>query len=211
MFETAILTAAAIPAAGWAAHAGFLYRQLRAERRDPLTGLTDRRTWMRRTDRMIRKGTATTVLLCDLDGFKPINDDFGHDAGDAALVATAARLTDFLTERSTSRPQITRLGGDEFAAAFATDDLVAVRAGLADALAQPVPWPGGPLNFTASIGTVHIADLPQPTAHTAHTALKAADVAMYREKKRRGRRGSRRNRRGARYGRRLVALLGRAA
>ncbi|MEW2635425.1 GGDEF domain-containing protein [Streptomyces sp. NPDC048389] len=205
MFETAILTAAAIPAAGWAAHAAFLYRQLRAERTDPLTGLTDRRTWTRRTDRMIRKGTANAVLLLDLNGFKPINDTFGHDAGDAALIATAARLTDFLEDRSTTRPALTRLGGDEFAAAFTTGDLPAVRAGLADALAQPVPWPGGPLTFTASIGTVHTTELPQPSASTA---LKAADTAMY-EAKGRGRRGRRALRP---LPRRLSALLsGRAA
>ncbi|MGA4844717.1 GGDEF domain-containing protein [Streptomyces sp. G45] len=90
----------------WALHAGWLHRQLRAERRDPLTGLTDRRTWMRVTDRMIRRGRANTVLLLDLDDFKPVNDTFGHQAGDAVLVATAARLT----EACGPHAAITRLG-----------------------------------------------------------------------------------------------------
>jgi diguanylate cyclase (GGDEF)-like protein len=205
MIET-IAAAVGIPAAGWAAHAGLLHRRLLAERRDPLTGMVDRRTWARRTDRMIRKGTANAVLLCDLDGFKPVNDSFGHDAGDAALIATGARLADFLEGRSTTRPVVTRLGGDEFAAAFSTDDLPAVRAALAQVLAQPVPWPTGPLRFTASIGVVRTTDLPNPSASTA---LKAADADMFARKQSRGRRGRRRHRR---QGRPLVALLtGRAA
>ncbi|MET9956274.1 GGDEF domain-containing protein [Streptomyces sp. NPDC006339] len=173
----------AVLALAWVLHAGWLHRQLRAERRDPLTGLTDRRTWMRVADRMIRRGRANTVLLLDLDDFKPVNDTFGHQAGDAVLVATAARLT----EACGPHAAITRLGGDEFALALDTADAQSFAAGLAAELARPLPWPGGPLRVTASLGTVHTADLEQPSASTA---LGAADAAMYAVKGR-GRRGRR--------------------
>ncbi|MFE5810291.1 GGDEF domain-containing protein [Streptomyces sp. NPDC056491] len=175
------ILAAGLPALAWAAHAGLLHRQLRAERRDPLTGLTDRRTWMRRADRLIRRGRANTVLLLDLDDFKPVNDTFGHQAGDAVLVATAARLADHCGPRAVA----TRLGGDEFAVLLDADAPEEFTAGLARELARPVPWPGGPLRVSASIGSVRIADLEEPSASEA---LGAADDRMY-AKKGRGRRG----------------------
>ncbi|WP_052230629.1 GGDEF domain-containing protein [Streptomyces sp. CT34] len=195
MYEA--ILAAAIPAAGWVAHAALLHRRLNAERHDPISGLWDRRTWMRRADRLIRQRRVNTVILCDLDGFKPVNDTFGHDAGDAALKATGARLADYIEHHGGAHTVCSRLGGDEFAVAATTNDLETFTSGLARALAQPVPWPGGPLKFTASVGAIRIADLPQPSASTA---LGAADVRMY-EVKGRGRRGRRT------LPRRLSALL----
>ncbi|MFF4741265.1 GGDEF domain-containing protein [Streptomyces sp. NPDC001262] len=178
------ILATGLPTLGWAAHAAWLHHQLRAERHDPVTGLVDRRTWMRRTDRMLRRRTATAVLLLDLNDFKPVNDRFGHQAGDAVLKATAARLTDYCGPHALA----TRLGGDEFAVTVATREPEAFAAGLGSEIARPVPWPGGPLRVSASIGSVRTADLERPSASAA---LGAADEAMYAAKGR-GRRGRRR-------------------
>ncbi|GHE34195.1 GGDEF domain-containing protein [Streptomyces capitiformicae] len=185
---------AAIPAAGWGIHAGLLSRMLRAERRDPVSGLWTRRPWMRRTERLIRQGRITHVILLDLDRFKPINDDFGHPAGDAVLKATGGRLDDFVDQNGGPRSMSARLGGDEFVAAISIrdQDLQGFIDDLAHELAQPVPWPGGPLQVDASIGAVGVTDVPEPSASTV---LKAADDEMYVIKKSRGRNGRRAHRR----------------
>ncbi|GGN46295.1 GGDEF domain-containing protein [Streptomyces fuscichromogenes] len=188
-----ILIAASLPALGWSIHASLLCRKLRAERRDPLSGLWTRRPWMDRTDRLIRQGRITHVLLLDL-GFKPVNDGFGHPAGDAVLTAEGARLYDYIAQNGGPHSVCARLGGDEFVAAISVEDLPGFVDGLAHELAQPVPWPGGPLTVTASIGSTPIADVEQPSASTL---LAAADAAMYAIKKSRGRHGRRAHRRTA--------------
>ncbi|TLS45730.1 GGDEF domain-containing protein [Streptomyces montanus] len=187
-----ILLAAGIPAAGWAVHASLLLRKLRAERRDPVSGLWTRRPFVRRAERLIHQGCITHVILLDLDGFKPVNDDFGHPAGDAVLKATGARLHDFVAQHGGLHSVCARLGGDEFVAAISVENLPRFIDGLARDLAQPVPWPGGPLKVTASIGAVHIADVREPSASTV---LKAADDEMYAIKEARGHSGRRAHRR----------------
>ncbi|MFR0367619.1 GGDEF domain-containing protein [Streptomyces sp. MCC20] len=186
--------AAALPTAGWALTTGLLGRKLYAARRDPLSGLWTRMPWMRRTDRLIRRNQASHVLMLDLDGFKPVNDTFGHPAGDAVLRATGARLAEFTAQHGGRHTECARLGGDEFVAILNLDsnDVAAFTEGLAHELAQPVPWPGGPLTVTASIGTVAITDLDD---RSASTALKQADEAMYAVKTARGGRGHRAPRR----------------
>ncbi|MEU9413565.1 GGDEF domain-containing protein [Streptomyces sp. NPDC048281] len=186
------LIAASLLALGWSTHASMLCRKLRAERRDPLSGLWTRRPWMNRTDRLIRQGRITHVLLLDLDGFKTVNDDFSHQAGDAVLTAEGARLDDYVAQNGGPHSVCARLGGDEFVAAISVKDLPGFVHGLAHELAQPVPWPGGPLTVTASIGSTPIADVEQPSASTL---LEAADAAMYAIKKSRGRHGRRAHRR----------------
>ncbi len=87
----------------------------RQARTDPLTGLLNRRAFLdevsRRLDRLEREGTPGTLMFIDLDHFKTLNDENGHDVGDEALCLTAIML------RSVVRPQdlVARLGGDEFA------------------------------------------------------------------------------------------------
>jgi diguanylate cyclase (GGDEF)-like protein len=84
-------------------------------RTDPLTGLFNRRAFLeeieRRIERLDREGLPGTLMFADLDNFKPINDQLGHEVGDQALCMTAALL------RITVRPAdlVARLGGDEFA------------------------------------------------------------------------------------------------
>ncbi len=87
----------------------------RQARTDPLTGLLNRRAFVdeaqRRIDRLEREGLPGTLMFVDLDRLKPLNDQLGHEAGDAALMLTSTVL------RRMVRPAdlVARLGGDEFA------------------------------------------------------------------------------------------------
>jgi diguanylate cyclase (GGDEF)-like protein len=115
----------------------------------------------------------------DLNGFKQINDRYGHAAGDLILVEFARRLT------STIRPADTaaRLGGDEFVVlATGLDDEEGAR-GLAQrlrALAEdPITWNGEALHFGVSVGLAAWGPLDRPGADSL---VAMADAAMYAEK-----------------------------
>ena len=86
----------------------------RLSREDPRTGLANRRCWdetlAREFERARRQGTSLTVILCDLDRLKDINDRYGHAVGDQMLKAAA----DALTERVRASDLAARIGGDEF-------------------------------------------------------------------------------------------------
>jgi diguanylate cyclase (GGDEF)-like protein len=119
------------------------------------------------------------VLYLDLDGFKPINDLHGHDAGDELLRIVAARLARSIR----AEDMVCRLGGDEFACLL-SDPLNRERLGhlackLFDAVSAPLQL--GPLKLTVrpSIG---IAVCPTDGA-TTDALLKCADAAMYRAKR----------------------------
>jgi diguanylate cyclase (GGDEF)-like protein len=172
----ALLPAAGLPAAAWAAHARMLYRRLHLARRDPLTGLWTRAAWTRRAERMIHRAPCVAIL-CDLDRFKPVNDRYGHDAGDAVLVAVAERLAAWVGRHGT----VARLGGDEFAAVITAEH--AARLGeLHRSLTAPITVGEQALQVGASVGTAYTAGL------TLSQAIKAADEDMF-AKKLRGRRG----------------------
>jgi diguanylate cyclase (GGDEF)-like protein len=91
--------------------------------RDPLAPVLNRRGFMRELNRMMafarRYETPLSVLYLDMDGFKAINDAYGHLAGDAALRTVGALLTDNTRESDA----VGRLGGDEFAVALLNADL----------------------------------------------------------------------------------------
>ena len=79
---------------------------------DPLTGLANRLLFMNRVDFVLKRRTGNAaVIYIDLDNFKPINDTYGHEAGDAVLKAAGERLLASLRPSDTAA----RLGGDEFA------------------------------------------------------------------------------------------------
>jgi diguanylate cyclase (GGDEF)-like protein len=109
------------------AHTEYVQRLERMAGEDELTGLANRRAFNRRLSeeflRARRYGHPFTVALVDLDGFKAVNDTFGHAAGDAALVAFA-RVLDSITRAS---DVAARLGGDEFALLLPETDRAAAR------------------------------------------------------------------------------------
>ncbi len=154
---------------------------------DGLTGLPNRRRFNEEVARLLaraQRGEPFTLLLIDLDKFKQINDSQGHDAGDALLVAMAARLLAAVREVD----MVARLGGDEFAVLLAgTAERQAVEGvclRIVDGVRLPVVHQGATLHTSASIGA---AACPRDGAD-AEALYKAADVALY-EVKRAGRDG----------------------
>jgi diguanylate cyclase (GGDEF)-like protein/PAS domain S-box-containing protein len=141
---------------------------------DALTGLANRRLF---TDRVGAAGTAeVSVLLVDLNGFKQINDTYGHATGDAVLRHVAARLL----ACTGAEDLVARLGGDEFAVLVGAGPAEAERiAGrLRTALAVPAEIGGQNLAVGASVG-VATGPADQPD-HLLH----AADLRMYADKQR---------------------------
>lgn len=149
---------------------------------DPLTGLPNRayvtEYLEKRVSHAKRHGSALAVLFLDLDGFKYINDTFGHSQGDALLVETGRRLR----ERLRTEDLIARLGGDEFIVIVEDisdgENVAQMASDLIQALVAPVNIDEQELIVTASIGiSVFPNDGPDSTE-----LLKNADVAMYRAK-----------------------------
>ncbi|CAL9428739.1 putative signaling protein [Streptomyces sp. enrichment culture] len=136
--------------------------------------------WTARAERYIRRNDSA-VLLIDLDDFKHLNDTHGHAAGDAALIATAARLTAWCGRHGFAG----RLGGDEFVAVHRHPDYSRALADLAAALNAPVSYLDRELPVSVSVGSCRIADLP---LQTLSDALSGADAAMYAAKGTSGRR-----------------------
>ncbi|MGW2519963.1 diguanylate cyclase CdgB [Streptomyces sp. NPDC001617] len=121
------------------------------------------------------KGLA--VLFCDLDGFKSINDRFGHNAGDAVLIEVARRLTRGVRDGDT----VARLGGDEFvvlADGLGRADAQDLAVRLRNEIIQPIRVDGRAMRVGASfgIGWAHCG-------MTADEVLKSADERMYVEKR----------------------------
>lgn len=148
---------------------------------DGLTGLPNRGLLMDRIDQALersrRRGERVALLFVDLDRFKHVNDERGHDAGDRLLVEVAARLQGAVRSGDT----VARLGGDEFVVVAEggddTDvDLLADR--IRATLAEPVVVDGVPQAVSASIGVAHDA------GHPPERLLRDADAAMYRAKER---------------------------
>ncbi|MET7843668.1 GGDEF domain-containing protein [Streptomyces sp. NPDC005356] len=175
-------TAAAPLVVGWTTHGLLFRRRLAAARRCPLTQLLTRDGWEKAALRRILRGNAAVAVI-DLDGFKAVNDTFGHAAGDAVLKATGHRLHLWA---GASDGTAGRLGGDEFALVMSTDDFHVGIEQLHELLTAAVDWQGQQLEVGASIGAVPTDGL------TLSEALKQADQAMYEAKGSGGRRGPRR-------------------
>lgn len=154
---------------------------------DVLTPVLNRRGFMGQVRRAMayarRHGIATTLVYLDMDGFKRINDDLGHAAGDAALI----RVAQILLGNVRGSDAVGRLGGDEFA-------LVLLNAGqaegeakaeqmLARLRAEPFAYEGQGALLTGSFGVSQLLD-----HQDADQWLADADAAMWRSK-RQGRSG----------------------
>ncbi|CUW28055.1 putative diguanylate cyclase YegE [Streptomyces reticuli] len=183
-----IVSAAGPLAGGWGIHGLWMRRRLSAARRDPLSGLWTRAPSERRAARVLAHHQHVVVVLVDLDGFKALNDTFGHAAGDAVIRATAASLNDALTSRPGA--VAARLGGDEFTAVVPLPDpfsLPWLLRGLHGALTAPFRHGGRDLTVGASIGAALSSDLtPEPRQagpQTLPVLLRLADEAMYAAKR----------------------------
>ncbi|MCB9464104.1 MAG: EAL domain-containing protein [Candidatus Eisenbacteria bacterium] len=149
---------------------------------DTLTGLPNRELLHDRLQQAIassrRTGQIIGICYLDLDGFKPINDRFGHEAGDAVLVRITKRLVQVLREGDT----LARVGGDEFALIL-TDlndilDGERITTRLLHSIREPVPVGSHEVSVTGSIGVTYFpSDDSDPI-----TLLRHADKAMYRAK-----------------------------
>ena len=151
-------------------------------RHDPLTGLPNRRLFMERLDNALarakRSQTELAVMFIDMDHFKAINDQWGHDAGDAALQWVAQQLL----ENTRKTDTVARLGGDEFVVLLdnqvQTDQLAMIAQKLIDSMREPWFFDGHLCSIELSMG---ISLYPQ-NGDTADALLSSADNAMYRVK-----------------------------
>jgi diguanylate cyclase (GGDEF)-like protein len=144
---------------------------------DPLTGLPNRSLFRDQVASALRSRRQVGILFIDLDDFKTVNDSFGHERGDALLVAVARRLNTLHRAGDVAA----RLGGDEFAILLLDVDstsAVAAAERLLAALREPLDLPSGPAVAFASIGI----RISQPGEHDAEVILRDADIAMYRAK-----------------------------
>ena len=154
-------------------------------RRDPLTGLANRRhlddVLANALDRARASGQSVAVLFLDVDGLKAVNDTHGHDVGDGLLLAFARRLR----RGARSHDTACRLGGDEFvvvceALTGPSEAVAAARRTLAT-VSRPYAVAGLTLHIAASIGLVVVSAAEAATI-TATDLLRDADAAMYHAK-----------------------------
>ncbi|BBP04996.1 hypothetical protein TPL01_19300 [Sulfuriferula plumbiphila] len=151
---------------------------------DPLTGLPNRRLLECHLEqdmaRAERHNKLLAVCMLDLDDFKPINDTYGHEAGDEVLVAMGQRLPKSLRKSDF----VARLGGDEFVLLVdelaSQDDLAQVLTNIEDAISAPIALSNGKtVQIRASIG---VAFHPPGGKETPSQLLRFADQALYENK-----------------------------
>jgi diguanylate cyclase (GGDEF)-like protein len=146
---------------------------------DTLTGLSNRRLFFRNMERIIKESSRDAhrfaLLYIDLDGFKEINDTYGHDAGDMVLITVGRRLLQNISENDI----VARLGGDEFAIILQGDYPITTVQQLAkqihDVLQEPIVTQVEKYTVSASIG---IAVFPE-SGEDMETLMRNADFAMY--------------------------------
>jgi diguanylate cyclase (GGDEF)-like protein len=150
---------------------------------DPLTGLPSRALFMDRLEQALKQGVGgdhmPSVLMLDMDGFKEVNDVFGHDSGDVVLVEVARRLSSRVRPHDT----VTRLGGDEYAILLVNVDAAQAEetaSRLSDSLAIPFELGSVSVELEVSIGIATAA-----ADSEADVLMRNADTAMYHAKEQR--------------------------
>ena len=160
---------------------------LRNEARcDPLTGLANRVLLQERLQELLAAQTPVTVIFCDLDHFKQINDTYGHAIGDEVLRVTGQRLAQHFADAEV----VARIGGDEFVVVLSGVDqadsaLLLQRVDQAFA-GEPVYAGGLPLQVTSSVGLVREPDRPErrlAPGRRVEELLSRADREMYAHKR----------------------------
>lgn len=148
---------------------------------DSLTGLPNRSLLFDRLrhalDRGGRLGTSVGVVYCDVDGFKDINDHYGHGVGDRVLVVVADRLREVVRRSDT----IARIGGDEFVVVTEDDTapLSELVVRIRTAMREPIEVAEG----ASVVVTVSAGSAAAPEDASPDELLVRADVAMYRDKR----------------------------
>jgi diguanylate cyclase (GGDEF)-like protein len=151
---------------------------------DPLTNLFNRRAIKEKTAelsaRASRRGKSIAFLMIDLDGFKKINDLYGHDSGDILLREVADRMREVVPPSSV----IARLGGDEFGVCVVfepeyPETVDRIAEDLVEALARPVAISDADQTVTASIGI----SKPELDCDSIDMLIRRADIALYAAKK----------------------------
>lgn len=148
----------------------------RAAHYDSLTGLTNRMGLERDLEARKQDGIGSHLLYLDLDGFKPVNDRYGHHVGDEVLAVIGRRLA----ASTSAEDLVARIGGDEFAVVLTSSDELdpdRIAQRLMDAVTEPIRLDSGEHVVNLSIGLVDV----DPYVDLEH-ALKAADRAMYAAK-----------------------------
>lgn len=152
----------------------------RQARHDPLTGLSNRRQLVETLSRIIADAEPDDRIglgFIDLDGFKAVNDTYGHGVGDRLLTAVATRLTEQAEDAT-----IARVGGDEFVVLLAPPcdaaRITAVAEALLAALDEPITVDDHQLTISACIGAV----VTPVSGSDAEKLLDAADAGLYRAK-----------------------------
>ncbi|KQS66333.1 hypothetical protein ASG41_13570 [Modestobacter sp. Leaf380] len=151
---------------------------------DELTGLANRRVLVSRLQALLDRGRPLGLLLLDLDGFKAVNDELGHAAGDDVL-RHVARV---LAERTGTGSTAARLGGDEFAVLVpggTAAGLVDLVADLEQQVSAPVATAGRVVHVGVSIGVAEAGPDDTGRLPAAVDVLRRADEAMYGRKRRR--------------------------
>lgn len=146
---------------------------------DPLTGLPNRASFSHQLSAGINDGNPFALLFIDIDGFKPVNDNFGHDVGDKVLIAIAQRMRGAVANGDF----IARLGGDEFVVILQglenPADAKNVGLRILEKIGAPMTFSGNHCVVGASIG----AALYPLHGQTSEVILTAADNAMYQAKR----------------------------
>ncbi|MDR6958650.1 diguanylate cyclase (GGDEF)-like protein/PAS domain S-box-containing protein [Pseudomonas brassicacearum] len=148
---------------------------------DALTGLPNRNKLARYLDDALvakEHSPPLTLLMVDLDNFKPINDSLGHPAGDAVLLEVAQRLRDSTREQDL----VARLGGDEFVVVLNgmenTTEIDRFCGRLIDSLQQPILYESHSLHIGASIGIA----VSRRQGYVPGELIRCADIALYQAK-----------------------------
>lgn len=150
---------------------------------DPLTGIANRTAFEERLNQAIadarRYGDLLILAYVDLDRFKPVNDVYGHAAGDQALIEVARRLAVNIR----GGDMVARLGGDEFVVLLRRVESIEQIGGIAERMVktirQPIPIDGSAIEIDAAIGFA----IFDPSSDDARSLVVKADVAMYESKR----------------------------